>query len=201
MKIFEEWDIRLPSYLSEDTAKELFQDLKDYPNNLGRIYTSLINGAYLYQGDGVRGLPMIHLPDTKIEQFPVLVISNTCDTDPENKRFDSPRLIYCPIVKLDRYRRFLESKKISSTRIDQYFASIRGQEITTRFYLPVGVGLNEECVAFLDNVINCSANELPAEDVKKNRIFSLSQYGWYILLIKLSIHFTRVREGVNRSHK
>lgn len=34
--------------------------------------------------------------------------------------------------------------------------------------------------------------------IKQKKIFTLSNYGFYMFLVKLSIHFTRVREGVDR---
>lgn len=200
MKIFDEIKIQFPPYLTEESKKELFAELEDYPNNLKRIYTSIIEEGYVFQGDGIRNLPVIKLPDTKIENSPVLILSNTCDTEPNNKRDTPPRLIYSPIRKLSNYAKYLTSKSVSEEKINQYFDLIRKQEITNKLYLPQGAGLDEECVVLLDFINNCDVSVLPIDKVKGNRMFSLSTYGFYILLIKISIHFTRLREGVNRRY-
>lgn len=200
MKIFDEIKIQFPPYLTEESKKELFAELEDYPNNLKRIYTSIIEEGYVFQGDGIRNLPVINLPETKIENSPVLILSNTCDTEPNNKRDTSPRLIYSPIRKLSNYAKYLKSKSIKEEKINQYFDLIRKQEITNKLYLPQGAGLEDECVVLLDYINNCDISVLPVDKVEGNRIFSLSTYGFYILLIKISIHFTRLREGVNRRY-
>ena len=197
MKIFEEWDIRLPSNLSESAAKRLFEDIKDFPDNLHKVYR-VAEEQFLLQGDGVKGLPIIHLPDPRIERYPVLVISNTCDTDPANPSDVPPRIMYCPIIKLETYKTYLESRSVNQGKITEHFNLICSQRITTKFYLPVGSGLQEESVALLDHINNCATSELPSEETQDRRIFSLDLYGWYVLLIKLSIHFTRVREGLHR---
>lgn len=200
MKIFDEIKIQFPPYLTEESKKELFAELKEYPNNLNRIYTSIIEEGYVFQGDGIRNLPVINLPETKIENSPVLILSNTCDTEPNNKRDTSPRLIYSPIRKLSNYARYLASKSVKEEKINQHFDLIRKQEITNKLYLPQGSGLEEECVVLLDYINNCDVSALPVERVDERRLFSLSTYGFYILLIKISIHFTRLREGVNRRY-
>ena len=103
MKIFDEIKIQFPPYLTEESKKELFAELEDFPNNLKRIYTSIDEEGYVFQGDGIRNLPIVNLPEAKIENSPVLILSNTCDTEPTNKRYTSSRLIYSPIRKLSNY--------------------------------------------------------------------------------------------------
>lgn len=183
MKIFDEIKIQFPPYLTEESKKELFAELEDYPKNLKRIYTSITEEGYVFQGDGIRNLPIVNLPETKIENSPVLILSNTCDTEPNNKRYTSPRLIYSPIRKLSNYAKYLSSKSVSKEKINQYFDLIRKQEITNKLYLPQGSGLEEECVVLLDHINNCDVSVLPIDKVEDNRIFSLSNYGFYILLL------------------
>ena len=38
------------------------------------------------------------------------------------------------------------------------------------------------------------------EELNSKRLFSLSDYGFYMLLFKLSVHFSRIQEKVNRGH-
>lgn len=197
MKIFEDLDIKLPLYLSEGAAKKLYAEIKDFPNNIHKMYWDSTE-AYASQGDGLRGLPSIRLPEERIERFPVMVISNSCDIDPSNPEKSPPRIMYCPIIKLAGYEKYLASRGVSKESLEQHIKTLREQHISSKFFLPAGPGLSEDCVVFLDYVNNCDITELPAYQFGERRMFSLNLYGWYILLIKLSIHFTRMGEGMQR---
>jgi len=37
------------------------------------------------------------------------------------------------------------------------------------------------------------------DELLRNRLFTLSDYGFYLFLFKLSLHLTRIREGVSRN--
>jgi len=76
---------------------------------------------------------------------------------------------------------------------------MRKQLISSLSYLPKGSKLPDECVALLDHVNSCDVSVLTQENVVEKRLFSLSNYGFYLFLYKLSIHFTRVREAIDRS--
>lgn len=67
------------------------------------------------------------------------------------------------------------------------------------FYLPNISGLGEEAIALLDRITNCDLQKLDLDRLMESRLFTLSDYGFYIFLFKLSIHLTRIREGVSRS--
>lgn len=66
------------------------------------------------------------------------------------------------------------------------------------FYLPKSKNL-DEAVAFFDYTNSFDINYIDRESLKERRLVSLSNYGFYILLLKLSIHFTRVQEKVERN--
>ena len=42
------------------------------------------------------------------------------------------------------------------------------------------------------------SREITAADLRIQRLWTLSNLGWYILLFKLSVHFTRMSEVVAR---
>ena len=102
---FEEIQKYLPQYLSEISQSVLFEDLKNFPNNLDqRLYSGqLMKEDTIYQGDGIDGLMVINLPDIKIKALPVIILSNSCDIHPENKRYFSSRIVYAPIFQLEKY--------------------------------------------------------------------------------------------------
>lgn len=81
-------DIRtfLPKYLSEEDAKKLFDELKNFPHNIdSRLYTSFLDDQdVVFQGDGFRNFTVVNLPDKVFMQAAVMNFSNTCDTDTKN---------------------------------------------------------------------------------------------------------------------
>lgn len=195
--------IYLPQYLSASEQDQLFGEIRKFPFNLdSRFYSHpLTREETIYQGDGVKDLLIINLPDQRLGSLPSMIISNTCDIDPTNKRYFQARVLYSPIFVLEKYEnllisQFVNTGKISKQNIESHIATIKKQEITQILYLPEGCGIESESIVFLDRINNCPAESLYKEGNEK--IFTLSNYGFYILLIKLSIHFTRVREGISR---
>ena len=67
-------------------------------------------------------------------------------------------------------------------------------------YLPRGKRLKYDAIVLLDRLNNCPAEIIRKEMIEKQRLFTLSNYGFYLFLIKISIHFTRIREGVDRGY-
>lgn len=196
----------LPQYLSESASVALFDELKQFPKNIDkRIYTGkLKNDGVVYQGDGLRGLLCIKLPDLYAKPVPSMVFSNTCDVDNKNKRLFQSRLVYAPIFDLNKYeksliRKYVDTGKKSMRSIETHIEDIKKQNISQIFYLPKGGNLINESMVFFDRVNNLPSDYLARNDIAKNRVFSLSDYGFYIFLFKLSIHFSRIRENVRRS--
>lgn len=197
---FEEIKKYLPRYLSEESTKLLLEELESFPENIDkRFYGNILNDEEtIFQGDGIRDLLIINLPDTKIEPFPSIIISNTCAISPENERKIEPKILYCPILRISKFEIQLRNNKIEEDRISQYIKEIKSQKVSSIFYLPQGGELPEDCIVLLDNINNCKASFVKNEAVPKRRLFSLSNYGFYLFLFKLSIHFTRIREAVER---
>jgi hypothetical protein len=101
---FDEIKKYLPKYLSQEATEKLFQDLKDFPENIHkRLYGDVLESEKdVFQGDGIMDLPVINLPDENIRSGKVMILSNTCDIILDNERIFFPRIIYCPILKLSR---------------------------------------------------------------------------------------------------
>jgi len=202
---FEEVKKYLPHYLSAESQSELFEDLKKFPNNIDqRFYSySLTKDENFYQGDGVRKLLITNLPNAEIKPLPSIILSNTCDISPQNERLFPTRILYAPIFQLAKYREALiedhvQTNKIDITKIDSHIESIKKQIVTQVLFLPKGANLQNDSIVFLDRINNCPVNELIKEKCNSDKLFTLSNYGNYVFLIKLSIHLTRIREGVDR---
>lgn len=191
----------LPKYLSTEAQAKLFDDLSAFPSNIDqRLYTVIPNGdEIIFQGDGINELLVVNLPDDHTQPVPCIILSNTCDIDINNKRYLLPTIIYAPIVTIEKYCSLIRRLGVyPAESIESHLESIRKQRITSIFYLPCSTVLKQESMALLDKINNCSSDYIPRESLRERRIFSLSQYGHYLLLFKLSIHFTRIQERVDR---
>lgn len=197
----DDFKLYLPKFLSAESDKELFDSLKDFPGNIdSRIYTNYLSDSnIIYQGDGINNMLFINLPDREIKPVPSMIFSNTCDIDLANTRNFPSQMVYAPIINLTKYKEVLYTNaQKSKAQIDAHINSIKNQEITQIFYLPKVDGKLEDSLVFFDRVCNCSNKSIDREDIKERRLFTLSDYGSYLFLLKLSIHFTRIQDKVER---
>jgi hypothetical protein len=193
-------DLYLPRYLSETTKIGLLESIRQFPDNIDeRFYLSRASSAIrtIIQGDGIGAMPFYHFPAQKAYQAPGIVISNSCDINPENERHTPINICYAPIMRLDKYYDQL-IKQYKQAKADNIIYSIRKQEMTQYFYLPKAPTLNYEGIVFFDQITNIPNPPEQHSTMIKNRVFTLSQYGFYLFLFKLSIHFTRMGEGIDR---
>lgn len=191
----------LPKYLTPESQKNLFNELDSFPANIDkRMYTyNLEDKELIFQGDGLKELLVLNLPDTVCANAKAIVISNTCDVDQENKRYFPSRLCYTPLFSLRKYEEGLRTKGIySAEQLNGHIETIKNQKITQIFYLPASDKLEEDSIAFFDRLHNCDNNYVRRDELNEKRLFTLSDYGLYLFLLKLSIHFTRIQEGIER---
>jgi len=197
--VVENIDLFLPRYLTNTTASALIDSLRQFPDNIDqRLYLgSIATDLPVLQGDGIRGLMVCHVPAQRFYEAPCVVLSNSCDIDPANERHTPVNVCYAPILRLDKYHHELV-ERYSHAKAASVVESIRKQHITQYFYLPRGLGLDYEGLVSLDQL--CSAPSTPEfhSQMKARRLFTLSQYGFYLFLFKLSVHFTRMGEGLDR---
>lgn len=201
MSLSEDIKLYLPRYLSADSQAELFSGLKDFPDKLDqRFYTdALAHEEIIFQGDGIRRLLAIQLPeDLQPKIVNGIILSNTCDTFGGNIRAFSSRIVYAPIVTLAKYIARIEEKKIDNFELKDHIQAIKKQYVTQILFLPEIKGRLEDSIVFLDGILNIKNSFINRSELKHDRIFTLSNLGHYILLIKLSIHFSRIQERVDR---
>ncbi len=214
-KHFELIKTYLPKYLSPKQQENLFKDITEqfpYSTDPDRIYIRLKDIDAFYQGDGVLEIPFAELNlNTKqfnIKYFSASVLSNTCDIDPGNKRLDSPYVLVAAIIPLRSYLNALRKNKISKSKTDSFVANLKVNKISNLFYLPelryADKIIMEESFVRLDyttslpNYLICGPKYNKDYAPDGDRIFTLSNYGFYIFLFKLSVHFSRFRENVFR---
>ena len=200
MSSLDDFKYHLPRYLTEEATKNLFEEIRNFPENIdGRLYTLKLNKENtIFQGDGIKNIPVISLPVENVFNAKVMVLSNTCDIDPQNKRHFNAQICYAPIISLDKYINVLKSNNLSTDAIEGHLKIIRKQEITQIFYLPYHPEIGGEAIVFLDRINNLDRRYIKEEQIPDLRLFTLSDYGFYLFLIKLSIHFTRLGEKIDR---
>ena len=198
----DEIGVFLPKYLSEENYRDLLNELKSFPYNMDkRFYTTSLDKNILFQGDAYDSLPfadMANLNNGYMMNYG-LIISNTCDMDLSNKRPYPSSIMYAPILSFEKYIMYLRKKNISEESIKRNISDIREQRFTSIFYLPA-IYKVPESIVFLDRIFNIKNDYIDRKTLEKHRLFSLSDYGFYLLLFKLSVHFSRIRERVNRGH-
>lgn len=193
--------IYLPKFLSAPSEENLFNCLEDFPHNIdNKFYTNYLKReSTVFQGDGLDELLLVDFSDMSNKPGRGIILSNTCDISHGNSRLFPSQVVYAPIFNLEKYKASI-SKAESKTadQINNHILSIKKQEISQIFFLPKYDNVIEESIVFLDRVINCSNQKISREDLPENRVFTLSDYGAYIFLLKLSIHFTRIQDNVER---
>ena len=191
----------LPQYLSEIELNNLRKELENFPTDGTKdtVYTiALANADYLLQGDGVANLDYINCPDVVITPIDVILLSNTCDMSIENKRMNPCRIMYAPILKFDIYARKLR-ESFPSQRVDNHLRDIKAQQISQAMFLPKGGKMDYDGIVFFDRAISIPLSEETMQSMCDNKLFTLSNFGLYLLLLKLSIHFTRIQERIDRT--
>lgn len=195
-------DIRvyLPKYLSSENYEQLISELRSFPANIDkRMFTSGLERDIIYQGDGLRDMPIVNIEDLGlgVKYRPCMVVSNTCDMDLANTRLYPTTILYTPILQLSKYTHILEKYGATAEKIKNHIADVKAQKVSSMFYLP-STGDMDESVVFLDRILHVSQKYVDRNSVDNRRLFSLSDYGFYLFVFKISMHLSRIREGVNR---
>lgn len=187
--------LALPPFLSAEGKRELLAQLRGYPDNTD--YYGLAPGEQeAVQGDSWRGLILFDFESGARYEVQGLIVSNSCDIAAANNPDPNQRVAFAPLLDLALYREFLIEAGKKPNDVEDYLAKIRRQEIYRLFYLPAMHGRFAESVVALDALHSMPLRALT--DRKLQHVFTLSMYGWYVLLVKLSIHFTRMGENIDR---
>jgi len=189
----------LPKYLTPEAEDNLFQSLEDFPDNMDeKMYLSEhVSHESIYQGDAFNNFPVINLPSLIVKEARVMVISNSCDMSSQNKRLYKKNVCYCPIIKLNKFKEKL-LKVFEEQNVNSLIDRIKKQEVSAIFFLPKGCFLEEDSFIFFDKIISYPTESLP-DNIMNERVFTLHDYGLYIFIFKLSVHFTRINEDKGRS--
>jgi hypothetical protein len=196
---FEQIKLFLPKYLSPENTEQLFSELRTFgtdPSFHKNFYWTNAPVSDLFQGDGWKGFIAVDFDTTEKKEVSGVILSNSCDIDIRNPRVHENKVLFAPLIRLSGFEQLLRHANKNEQQIGDTILSIRRQMTTYIFYLPEIPGTLEPSIILLDDI---RAQPLRSFlETKALRLFALSQYAFYLLLIKLSIHFSRFQEGISR---
>lgn len=200
MDLVDDIKLYLPQYLSALDRDKMMEQIREFTQQgSSNLYTSnYSHSSNLWQGDGIDNMIYVNLPDLQTNELSVMILSNTCDICLDNKRMYGNRVLYAPIINLSKFEANLKTQ-FDEQRVDALIRDIKKQQITQILYLPIGYGMNEEGLVFFDRTISLPLNTALVQQMTQNHKFSLNNFGFYLLLLKLSIHYTRVQEKLERT--
>jgi hypothetical protein len=204
----------LPKYLTPELQDNLFKIVQQefpFSSDQSKVYAELPDKSYLYQGDGLKDVPfsIFHNGAFNITYSKGIIGSNTCDIDPENERLEQPHIQFFTIYALEEYLSLLKEKEISDFKIQSFLSNLKSNIISNLFYLPEkrveDEVIFEESFVRFDTSVTLPLSVFQGDiynidySPEGDRLFSFSNYGFYLFLVKLSVHYCRFREGVFRS--
>lgn len=211
MAFGDDFDLILPNYLVNeeksrlrDALRQFTVDEKGKEINYADFYKSY-GHAYFMQSDLVREIRMSLWNEEgavfEKSYSDAIIISNTCDISFENKHsMNSKQCLFAPLIDFNEYINDLVASGYEKDKLEQFIQTVKAQLVTNLFYLPLFHKNNKEYVVFLDNVFWFPAIELNSyiDNIQENRITSLSHFGYYLFILKLSYHLCRLPEQCDR---
>jgi hypothetical protein len=192
---FEQIRLHLPPYLSPERERDLWRELRSFPNNRS-LYSARNTDPDCLQGDGWRGFIAIDFHSLERKVVSGVVLSNSCDISTANRRATTPNITFVPLMRLEGYLAVLEGNGYTTEQRANLAATIRRQEVTSLMHLPGISGQMDESVAIFGDARSQPLGDFVAGE--RSMLFRLSDFGFYLFLFKLSIHFTRMLENVER---
>lgn len=188
--------LALPPHLTEADKKKLLAQLRDFPDQPSS-YFGIVDDAEPVQGDAWRGFVAIDFESGERDSVVGMVISNSCDLAALNNPTPDQRILFAPVISLDAYGQVLREGGAVEDYVISTLDQIRRQEVSRIFYIPRMGDLLDESLVLLDDLHAQPLSSL--RHTEMTRLFSLSNFGWYVFLVKLSVHFTRMTDGVKRA--
>lgn len=190
---------QIPFYLTAEPAqKELVQ-------NLDALNRGVTNGYYIsaarepdadsmLQGDGWRGFQLFSFEAGEKRSVRGIVLSNSCDISANNERVIAPKIVFAPLVALSAIESRLIDRGFAEDAISGRITAMKSQSVTNIFYLPAGGPLDQDHIALLDDLHSMPVSAHTGSE----KLFTLSMAGFYLFAFKLSVHFCRLHEKVDR---
>ncbi len=181
-------------YLTTERREGFLKSLTDF-QSLNAYFAKIADPEPL-QGDAWHGFTVFRFEDGSREVIKGIVLTNSCDLAGGNERYFPPSLTFAPLIPLQVYERVLKEKMGDDTRIANHLRDVRAQKVSSHYFLPdlAGVG---DCFALLSDAYSMPLEHF-SEKNGAHRLASLSQVAFWLLLFKLSFHYCRFHEGIDR---
>ena len=166
--------------ITESTKEQIKSAIKQFNVDPQLLYQS-ISDETIYQGDIIKEIQFVTLISYNKYMKKALsgmLISNTCDY------VNRKRILIAPIYPFN----YIKERKNRS-----FVESLKRNTIYDKFYLPGYKKDNDYIVDF--SGINSVKADYLLDGIKNNKItkiMSLSQYGFYFFLTKLTVHLMRI---------
>lgn len=189
-----EFSDQIPYYLTRDKGEALMKQLRNFSEKTPIYLKDNMEG--LLQGDGWTGLSILDHGNGTVRTARAVILSNSCDISLANKREVPPFVSYAPLWRLSNLERVFLDSGISAQAVADKIGAIRRQEVTQFFFLPSQGVLDDDYVVWLSN-----AQSMPLANFDSSantRLFTLNMVGFYYFVFKISVHFCRFFEEVDR---
>lgn len=205
------WESLLPPYLTSDAKERLQNALKQFKRDGHDI-----DYAHFYplapkketdflQGDLLSEIPMPYWNQETQSYETVyrdaIIVSNACDLSTDNHRsLNLKQCVLAPLLDFEEYIIDLKSSGYAENKLKTYLNEITHQKISNLLYLPPNPVNQKAYIAQLDKffwVPVASLNGLK-QNIEKERITSLSMFGHYLFVVKVSYHLCRLPEEKDR---
>ena len=188
---------QIPYYLTHEDKVGLVAALKNWPNRIEYYIRRWPNEVL--QGDAWTKLPVRKFETGELGHIDGIVLSNSCSVDPANRRDVPLKTTVAPLVDLGAYIEALKRAGVKTDQLEGKLAMIKEQRVHNIFYLPAGGGIKTDQIALLDDLYSFPSSFLdPKTESKNEKLVTLSMVGFYLFVFKLSVHFCRLHENVER---
>jgi hypothetical protein len=207
----DKFELILPNYLVDpdksrlrDALKQFIPEEKRNEINYSNFYRNYQH-AYFMQSDLIKEIRVAKWDDEsasyKKGYTDAIIISNTCDISFENKQeLNVKQCLFAPLIDFNLYLEDLKQAGYNQERIKKFSTNVKAQLRTNIFYLPLHFREEKEYIVLLDNVFWFPTSELNSyiNNIEENRITSLTHFGFYLFILKLSYHLCRLPEQCDR---
>lgn len=140
---------------------------------------------------------MPHYETKTFVPIKAMMISNSCQASLDNIRHYPPYITFAPIFSLSKWEALLlknSNGHEDSQAIAAHIDSIKAQRIASFFYIPFLGALGDECFVRFDCAFSIPLDQQFIEALLAQRLSTLNQTAIFLLILKLSIHFSRLQE-------
>lgn len=185
----------LPNYLTPKEKRDLVAGLKDFPEFFNYYLMGKFQNKAL-QGDIWDDFTVINFHTGERKNVRGIILSNSCDIDVNNPRSMPVSVTFAPLIKLEKLEALLLRSNKPDREVKSILENIRSQKNTSFIYFPENTAIEvPESVVYLNDL-----HSMPVGAFSKQarKIITLTQQGFYLFILKLSVHFSRFQEGVAR---